>query len=144
MELTTLDPLGAFYLIVLDADWKLRPQNINSDGMFRPRPNITMPIAYPANAADGCIGVYSIASRNFELQQRVNADLHSAICSSLGGVTLNEINSKHQFGTGSLTLLNLVTELKTMFGTITKQEIDATQAIISPSRSLPRFPRFLQ
>jgi hypothetical protein len=76
---------------------------------------------------------YSIASRNSELQQRITADLHSAICSSLGSVTLNEINSKHQFGTGSLTPLDLVTELKAMFGTITKQEIDATQAIISAS-----------
>jgi hypothetical protein len=90
-----------------------------------------MPAAYPPTTTAGRIGAYSIASRNFELQQRVTADLHSAICSSLGSVTLNEINSKHQFGTGSLTPLDLVTELKAMFGTITKQEIDATQAIIS-------------
>ena len=131
MELTTLDPLGAFYLVALDADWNLRPQNLNSNGTFRARPTITMPAPYPATATAGRIEAYSIASRNFELQQRVTADLHSAICSSLGSVTLNEINSKHQFGTGSLTPLDLVTELKTMFGTITKQEIDATQAIIS-------------
>jgi hypothetical protein len=90
-----------------------------------------MPNPYAATASAGTIGAYSIASRNFELQQRVTADLHSAICSSLGSITLNEINSKHQFGTGSLTPLDLVTELKAMFGTITKQEIDATQAIIS-------------
>ncbi len=25
MELTTLDPLGAFYLVALDADWNLCP-----------------------------------------------------------------------------------------------------------------------
>ena len=25
MELTTVDPLGAFYLVALEADWKLRP-----------------------------------------------------------------------------------------------------------------------
>jgi hypothetical protein len=90
-----------------------------------------MPTPYPANANAARIGAYSIASSKFELQQRIVADLHSAICSSLGSVTLNEINSKHQFGTGSLTPLNLVTELKSMFGTITKQEIDATQALIS-------------
>jgi hypothetical protein len=131
MELTTVDPLGVFYLVALDADWKLRPQNIMARGAFRPRPTITMLTAYAANASAGTIGAYSIASRNFELQQRVTADLHSAICSSLSSVTLNEINSKHQFGAGSLTPLNLVTELKTMFGTITKQEIDATQALIS-------------
>jgi hypothetical protein len=90
-----------------------------------------MPAPYPANASAGRIGVYSIESRNFELQQRVNADLHSAICSCLGSVTFNEINSKHQFGTGSLSPLDLVNELKAMFGTITKKETDATQAIIS-------------
>ena len=100
-------------------------------GAFRPRPTIVMPTAYANNASAGTIGAYSIASRNFELQQRVTADLHSAICSSLGSVTLNEINSKHQFGTGSLSPLDLVTELKAMFGTITKQDIDATQALIS-------------
>lgn len=131
MELTTVDPLGAFYLVALEADWKLRPQNILARGAFRARPTITMPTSYSATASAGTIGAYSIASRNFELQQRVTADLHSAICTSLGTVTLNEINSKHQFGTGSLTPLDLVTELKVMFGTITKQEIDATQAIIS-------------
>ena len=122
MELTTVDPLGAFYLVALEADWKLRPQNIMARGAFRPRPTIVMPTAYANNASAGTIGAYSIASRNFELQQRVKADLHSAICSSLGSVTLNEINSKHQFGTGSLAPLDLVTELKAMFGTIiTKQ-----------------------
>ncbi len=104
-------------------------QNIMSSGAFRSRPTITMLTAYPASATAGRIeAAYSIASRNFEMQQRVTADLHLAICSSLGSVTLNEINSKHQFGTGSLNPLNLVTELKTMFDTITKQEIDATQA----------------
>ena len=71
MELTTLDPLGAFYLVALDADWKLRSQNINSNGTFRQCPTITMPTAYPATATAGRIGAYSVTSRNFELQQRV-------------------------------------------------------------------------
>jgi hypothetical protein len=118
MELTTVDPLGAFCLVALEADWKLRPQNILNRGAFRPCPTINMPTVYAANASAGTIGAYSIASRNFELQQRVTADLHSAICASLGSVTLNEINSKHQFGTGSLTPLDLVTELKATYGTL--------------------------
>jgi hypothetical protein len=79
MELTTVDPLGAFYLVALEADWKLRPQNISARGVIRARPTITMPHAYAANATAGTIGAYSIASRNFEVQQRVTADLHSAI-----------------------------------------------------------------
>ena len=72
MELTTVvDPLGAFHLVALEADWKLRPQNILARGAFRARPNITMPNPYAATASAGTIGAYSIASRNFELQQRV-------------------------------------------------------------------------
>jgi hypothetical protein len=124
MELTTIASLGAFYLVALDDDWKLRPQNSLARGAIRARPTIAMPNAYAANASVGTIGAYSIASRNFKLQQRVTADLQAAICSSLGSVTLN-INQ--------LQTLNLVNELKAMFGTITKQEVDATQAIISYS-----------
>jgi hypothetical protein len=50
MELTTVDPLEAFYLVALDADWKLRSQNIMARGAFWQRPTITMPTAYAANA----------------------------------------------------------------------------------------------
>ena len=131
MELTILDPLGAFYLVALDTDWAIRPENINADSSLRARPVYLMPDAYPANASAGRIGVYNVAYRNFDHQQRVKADIHAAICTSLGTITLNEINSKHQFGIGSLSPRDLVRELKTMFGNITKQEIDATQALIS-------------
>jgi hypothetical protein len=65
MELTTVDPLGAFYLVALDDDWKLRPQNIMARGAIRARPTIAMPNAYAATASAGTIGAYSIASRNF-------------------------------------------------------------------------------
>ncbi len=63
MELTTVDPLGAFYLVALEADWKLRPQNILTRNGFRPRPNITMPTAYAANASAGTIGYRSLLHR---------------------------------------------------------------------------------
>ena len=132
MELTTLDPLGAFYLVALDTDWALRPFNINPDGSIR-----------PTTTAAERIGAYTIAYQKFDQQQRIESDLHSAICTSLGSITLNGINSKHPFGTGSLSPLDLVKELKSMFGNITKQEIDTTQAIISAPRKLLRFPRLL-
>ena len=130
MELTTLDPLGAFYLVALDADWAVRPIN-NVNGTLRARPTYGMPLPYPTNSQAGRIGAYNISYQQFDQQQRVKSDLHAAICASLGSVTLNEINSKHQFGTGSLSPLDIVKELKAMFGHITKQEIDATQALIS-------------
>jgi hypothetical protein len=85
---------------------------------------------YAANAAVAAIASYNIKAAQFEYQQRVRADFHSAISRSLGSVTLQSINSKHRFGTGSLSPQDLVRELKAMFGTITKHEIDATQAAI--------------
>ncbi len=103
MELTTLDPLGACYLVALDTDWNLRPQNINPNGTFRARPTITMPAAYPPTATAGRIGAYSIASRNFELQQRVTVDLNKAetpattkhLCHHLVCLRLNNQQNKH-------------------------------------------------
>jgi hypothetical protein len=38
MELTTLDPLGAFYLVALDEDWDIRPENLNQQNQVDPRP----------------------------------------------------------------------------------------------------------
>ncbi len=61
MELTTLDLLGAFYLVALDTDWALRPYNINPNGSIRPRPVFAMPLPYPTNAQAGRIGAYTIA-----------------------------------------------------------------------------------
>ncbi len=55
MELSTLDTLGAFYLVALDADWAVRPHNINPDGSIRPRPTYGMLLPYPTNAQAGRI-----------------------------------------------------------------------------------------
>jgi hypothetical protein len=41
MELTTLDPLGAFYLVARDVNWNIRPKNQTQQGGIRPRPNFT-------------------------------------------------------------------------------------------------------
>jgi hypothetical protein len=88
---------------------------------------------YSGTAQPAAIASYNIKFAQFEHRQRVRAGLHSAISRSLGTVTLQSINSKHHFGTGSLSPLDLVRELKIMFGTIIKHEIDATQeAILTP------------
>jgi hypothetical protein len=62
------DPLGAFYLVTLDADWAVRPENAKPDGLLHARPVYLMPDAYPANASAGRIGVYNVAYRNFDQQ----------------------------------------------------------------------------
>ncbi len=68
MELTTLAPLGAFYLVALDSDWALRPYNINADGSICPRPVFAMPLPYPNNAQAEHIGAYTIAYQKFDHQ----------------------------------------------------------------------------
>jgi hypothetical protein len=75
-----------------------------------------------------------------------NALAPTSTAISRSPVTLQSINSKHLFGTGSsFSPLDLVRELKNMFGIITKHEIDAAQAaIMPPPCPLRQFPRFLQ
>jgi hypothetical protein len=128
MELTTFDVLGAFYLVALDADWKLRPENILSNNRgFRARPSFTAPVMYDAQAASAIASAHTFKNHAFEMQQRTKSDLHAAILASIGQITLDNINSKHRFGVGSLSPLDLVKELKATFGTITHHEISATE-----------------
>jgi hypothetical protein len=141
MELTTLDILGAFYLVALDADWELRPENIlaNNRG-FRTRPLFTAPVMYGAQAGAAAISAHTFKTHAFELQQRTKSDLHAAILASIGHITLENINSKHRFGVGSLSPLDLVKELKATFGTITHHEIAATEtAIAAPLSQFNQF-----
>ncbi len=89
MELTTLDALGAFYLVALDADWELRSENIlpNNRG-FRQRPSFTAPAMYDAQAATAAISAHTFKTHAFEMQQRTKSDLHAAILASIGQITL--------------------------------------------------------
>ena len=50
---------------------------------------------------------------------------------SIGLPVQHSINSKHAFGTGSLSPLQLVLEIDAMFGTLTKDEVTTTQSIIA-------------
>jgi hypothetical protein len=140
MELTILDPLGAFYLVALDAGWRLRPQNINADGNLRLRPIITM---------DACGLRGQCRSRdNRGVHRRIQKIRRAAACQSRFArrhlcYTLNEINSKHQFGTESLAPLDLVKELKAMFGNKTRNR-RYTSSDLCASRPLSRFSRLLQ
>ena len=131
MELTTLDPLGAFYLVARDVDWNARPENQATNGSIRARPNFTTPHTYANNASSAVISNYNLALNRFEAQQRSRSDLHAAIMSSIGLPVQHSINSKHAFGSGSLSPLQLVLELDAMFGTLTKDEITTTQSIIA-------------
>jgi hypothetical protein len=140
MELTTLDILGAFYFVALDADWESRPENIlaNNRG-FRPRPSFTAPVMYGAQAGAALISVHTLKTHAFELQQRTKSDLHAAILASIGHITLENINSKHRFGVGSLSPLDLVTvtELK-VFTRNSLQQGEGGTGYVSQG---PRFAR---
>jgi hypothetical protein len=86
---------------------------------------------YGAQAAAATISSHTFRTHAFKLQQRTKADLHAAILASIGQITLESINSKHQFGVGSLSSLDFVKELKATFGTITHHEIAAKEAAIA-------------
>jgi hypothetical protein len=110
MELTTLDPLGAFYL----------PMELFAYAQSSLYLWLT-----PAMPQPGRSGLTPSHTKNSK-----SSSVSKPICTPpfvlASAMLLNEINSKHQFGTGSLAPLNLVKELKAMFGNmITKQEIDA-------------------
>ena len=66
MELTTLDPLGAFYLVALNEDWDIRPENLNQQNQIRPRPLFRQPPMYAANAPSAAIAPYNIKASQFE------------------------------------------------------------------------------
>ncbi len=69
--------LGAFYLVALDADWDVRPENLNQQNQVRPRPLFSQPPMYAANASGAVVASYNIKAAQFEYQQRVRADLHA-------------------------------------------------------------------
>jgi len=98
---------------------------------------------YGAQAAAAVISAHTFKTHAFEMQQRTKADLHAAILASIGQITLDNINSKHRFGVGSLSPLDLVKELKATFGTITHHEISATEtAIAAPLAQFTQFRDF--
>ena len=92
MELTTLNVLGAFYLVALDADWELRPENVltNNRG-FRARPSFTAPVMCGAQVAAAVISAHTFKTHAFEMQQCTKADLHATVLASIGQVTLDNI-----------------------------------------------------
>jgi hypothetical protein len=60
MELTTLDPLGAFYLVARDVDWNVRPETQTQQGGIHPRPKLNTPPAYAGNAAGAVVSNYNL------------------------------------------------------------------------------------
>jgi hypothetical protein len=132
MEIPALDPLGAFYLIALDEDYDIRPENLNPNNQVRPRPLFsqppcTPPTHQPPRSLPTTSKRLSLSTNN----AFVRTSTRPFLAASAPLHTLQSINFKHRFGTGALSPLDLVRELKAMFGTITKHEIDATQAAIS-------------
>jgi hypothetical protein len=116
------------YLVALDDDWDSRPENQARNGTIHPRRLFALPPMYTGTTQAAAIASYNIKAAQFEHQQRVRADLHSAISRSLGTVTLSPsiLNIASALVPFQLSF-ELVRELKIMFGTITKHQIDATQ-----------------
>jgi hypothetical protein len=95
---------------------------------------------YGAQAAAATILSHTFRTHAFELQQRTKADLHAAILASIGRITLESINSKHRFGVGSLSPLDLIKELKATCGTSpTTKLLQSKQLLLPPFRNSTSF-----
>jgi hypothetical protein len=107
IELTTLDILGAFYLVALDSDWELRPENaLPRGGGFRARPLFASPTMYGFNAQAATISSYTLNAHAFKMQQRAKVDLHAPPFSPAlaKSCCIALTPNKHRFGVGSLSL----------------------------------------
>jgi hypothetical protein len=124
MELTTLDPLGAFYLVALARIGGYVHKTLGLMAQF----TLVLPSLCPHRTPPTQqLGASACPLSNQETMNCNNVLLPIFTRPFVPA----SVASRHQFGTESLSHLDLVNELKAMFGTITKQEIDATQAIIS-------------
>jgi hypothetical protein len=123
MELTTLNIIGAFYLVALDADWELRPENIlhRQQQGIRARQLFSPPKIHNHNVRPQCPNSHHFFPQLESPRLRNAATYQSrCACSYIGQHGSNHA-PKHRLQTSIwhwlVIILNMVKELKAMFGT---------------------------
>ena len=132
------------YLVALDDDWDSRPENQARNGTIHPRRLFALPPMYTGTTQAAAIASYNIKAAQFEHQQRVRADLHSAISRSLGTVTLSPSILNIASALVRFHLSNSLAKSRPCSApSFTKHEIDATQdAILAPLVHFANFRDF--
>jgi hypothetical protein len=123
---------GAFSLVALQPDWDIHPKNITRSqpsatlaaaaipASIRQRPVITMPALYTRNATTFDREMFKLDKERFEKIDEAETTLHAAIVESLApGTVIRTINTATPSGIASLSALQLVGLVHTLFSTPT-------------------------
>ncbi len=131
---TAMDQTGAFALVALQNDWDSHPKNIipatvavgliaATPASIRQRPIFAMPALYTRNANVYDREMYKLDKERFEKLDEAETTLHAAIVESLFPGTVRTINTATPAGIASLSTVQSVGLVHTLFSTPTLQDI---------------------
>jgi hypothetical protein len=150
---TSSDLTGAYCLVARNADWDVQhPKNIiparppTPGGTIHPaairvRPMVAMPAFYTRTATVYERELWRMEKETFEKFDEAETTLHAAIVESLSQGTIRTINTQHPAGISSLTALQLVEVMHTLYSTPTLQDITTVDNDLK--RPLAHFEDFL-
>jgi hypothetical protein len=149
---TAMDPTDAFALVALQQDWDNHPKNqipataaagLNAaiPASIRQRPLFAMPPLYNRQAQVYDREMYKLEKERFEKLDEAETILHAAIVESLSSGTVRTINTATSAGIASLSAVQLVGLVHTLFSTPTLQDILTGNAdLLRPLLNFEDFP----
>jgi hypothetical protein len=149
---TAMDPTGAFALVALQNDWDNHPknlipatpataQNAAVAASIRQRPTFAMPALYNRQATVYDREMYKLDKERFEKLDEAETILHAAIVESLSSGTVRTINTSTPAGIASLSAVQLVGLVHTLFSAPTLQDILTVNAdLLRPLLNFEDFP----
>ena len=149
---TAMDPTGAFALVALQNDWDSHPRSIipatatvdliaATPASIRQRPLFAMPALYTRAATVYDWEMYKLEKERFEKLDEAETTLHAAIVESLSSGTVRTINTATPAGIASLSAVQLVGLVHTLFSTPTLQDILTVNAdLLRPLLNFEDFP----
>jgi hypothetical protein len=151
---TAMDPTGAFALVALQHDWDNHPKNqipatatvgLNAatPASIRQRPLFAMQALYTRQAQvfDRDREMYKLESERFEKLDEAETILYAAIVESLSSGPVRTINTATPVGIASLSAVQLVGLVHTLFSTPTLQDIRTVNAdLLRPLLNFEDFP----
>ncbi len=148
-----MDQTGAFTLVfALQNDWDSHPKNIipataavgliaATPASIRQRPFFAMPALYTRVATVYDREMYKLEKERFEKLDEAETTLHAAIVESLSPGTVRTINTATPAGIASLSAVQLVGQVHTLFSTPTLQDIITVNAdLLRPLQNFEDFP----
>ncbi len=147
-----MDPTGAFALVALQHDWDSHPKNlipataavglnVATAASIRQRPIFAMPPLYNRQAQVYDREMYKLEKERFEKLDEAETIPHAAIVESLFSGTVRTIKTATPAGIASLSAVQLVGLVHTLFSTPTLQDILTVNAdLLRPLLNFEDFP----